>query len=147
MSVRYVVALLLAAVLFWYFGLHEPGGKLSIGVPPPEFSLPDETGQQVSLSDLKGNVVLVNFWATTCPPCVQELPSLNQLSQLYKDKPFKILGINEDGPKDNYQTFMIPESFLIDGNGRLVRKITGAIDWTDQQVIQEIDRLISDISP
>jgi peroxiredoxin len=59
----------------------------------------DENGKQIKLSDLKGNVVLVNFWATWCKPCVGEMPDLSLISQELKDKNFRIIGISTEEPK------------------------------------------------
>ena len=67
-----------------------------IGKPAPEIEGKDVDGKTVRLSDLKGKVVLVDFWATWCPPCVDAFPSLGQLSRAYKDRGYEILGVNLD---------------------------------------------------
>ena len=66
------------------------------GVPAPNFTLPDLNGKMVSLTDYKGNVVLLNIWATWCPPCVEEMPSMEKLHQELKDESFEILAVSID---------------------------------------------------
>jgi peroxiredoxin len=115
----------------------------------------DENGKTVKLSDLKGNVVLVNFWATWCKPCVGEMPDLSLISQELKDKNFKILGISTEDPK-TIESFLktkpvdypilngteetvkvfekaggkkiegIPATFIIDKEGKIVEFFMGA---------------------
>jgi peroxiredoxin len=122
----------------------------------PDFNLPDLNGELISLSDFKGNVVVVNIWATWCPPCVYEMPSMEKLYQKFKSENFKILAISIDLPgartvapfmKKHNLTFEalidpagtvqtaygvsgIPQSFIIDKKGHLIKKIIGPIDWS-----------------
>lgn len=70
--------------------------QLNEGATAPVFDLPALSGGKVKLSDLKGKVVVVNFWATWCPPCLQEMPGLNEVSAAYKDKGVVILGLSLD---------------------------------------------------
>ena len=66
----------------------------------PEFTLRNTKGKKESLSDYKGKVVLINFWATWCAPCIQELPSLQKIHEDLKDEEFTVLSINVDAPRD-----------------------------------------------
>jgi peroxiredoxin len=75
--------------------------------PRPDFQLPDVSGKSRSASEWDGQVVLVNFWATWCPPCVEEMPALNELYGAYKDKGFTIVGIALD-TDDDVQAFIDP---------------------------------------
>ena len=69
--------------------------------PAPDFTLEDATGQAVTLSDLRGQVVMINFWASWCGPCRQEMPLLEQIHQRYEPLGFKLLGVNvEENPAD-----------------------------------------------
>jgi len=125
-----------------------------IGKPAPDFTLVDREGNSWTLSELKGQVVFVNFWATWCPPCREEMPSMQKLhSMLPKDK-FKMLAIlskddptladtfaaklgltmpilndgdNKIGPK--YGLTGLPETFIIDKQGVLREKFIGSAAW------------------
>ncbi len=117
----------------------------------PDFKLNSLDGKEVSFSDYKGKVVLVNFWATWCPPCLAEMPDLNKLYVDYKDKGLQILGLTvssraKDIPKKVKQSGVtypilleaepvaakfggfgaIPQTFIIDKKGKIVHSITGA---------------------
>ena len=139
------------------------------GVPAPNFILPDLDGKMVSLSDYKGKVVFLNIWATWCPPCVEEMPSMEKLYQELKGEPFEILAVNIDAsgakavlpfmtenklsfpalmdPKGDikslYQTTGVPESFIIDEEGIIVEKIMGPRDWDSPKAIGYFQNLIN----
>ncbi len=121
---------------------------------PIEFDLPDYVGEQVKLQDLRDKVVLINFWATWCPPCVEEMPSIRKLHGKLADRPdFEMLLISadeswepvrtffaEDPPKvrvlldesgdlaNRYGTTMFPETYLV-VDGKVVAFIEGPRDW------------------
>jgi len=158
---------LLPAVL--YAGDPSPfaGDKL-INRQAPEFALKDVNGSPVSLSSYKGSVVLLNFWATWCPPCREEIPSLNKLSRQLKNRKFSIIAVSTDrsvsdvreflkkNPLDYivmvdyslsvskplYKVFMLPTSFLIDKKGLIVEKYYGGENWTDPEVVRKIESLL-----
>ncbi|MEW6210365.1 MAG: TlpA disulfide reductase family protein [Acidobacteriota bacterium] len=77
----------------------QPGGLFGQTSQPPDFALKDIRGQTVRLSDYRGKVVLINFWASWCAPCLAEMPELVRLQEEYKDKGLQIIGIAY--PKDN----------------------------------------------
>jgi len=135
-----------------------------IGEKAPDFSLADGS-RTVSLSQLRGKPVLLNFWATWCPPCIQEMPSLVQLQKKMGDK-VTILAVSEDAddnaykqfirdhnidlltvrdPKESvnamYGTFKFPETYVIDKDGVIRRKFIGAADWTSQEIVDYLNRL------
>jgi peroxiredoxin len=124
----------------------------------PDFTLKDYAGRDVSLSSLRGNVVLVNFWATWCKTCVVEMPSMEKLVDKMKGKPFRLLAVSVDDdwaairqffakgtnldvvldtaraiPK-KYGTEKFPETFLIDKNGNIRYYIISDRDWTQADV-------------
>jgi peroxiredoxin len=129
-------------------------------LPAPDFTFPGLNGELISLSDFKGNVVLVNVWATWCPPCVYEMPSMDKLHQQFRQEKFKILAVSVDisaadvvAPfmKDHNLTFQalidpagtilttygvnsIPQSFIIDKQGHLIKRIIGPIDWATPEM-------------
>lgn len=140
--------------------------KLS-GHKAPDFSAKDIQGNQVSLSKYKGNVVILNFWATWCPPCKVELPSLNRLNQAYKGKGLVVIGISTDKSTSavtdfvsknplgfpvlidssltvsrSYKVFMVPTAFIIDRKGLIVEKFFGEQDWSGAEMIKKIEELL-----
>ena len=124
----------------------KPAGK-----PAPDFTLQDLNGEQVRLSDFKGKIVILNFWATWCPPCIREIPDFIELYEQYNDKGLEILGISLDQAgisvvksfaqknKINYPVMMnegridqayggitsIPTTFIIDPAGNIRKTYTG----------------------
>ena len=136
--------------------------RLDMGVSAPNFTLPDLGGKMISLSDYKGKVVLLNIWATWCPPCVEEMPSMEKLHQTLKGEDFEILAVSIDtegskvvspfmekhklsftaltdtqgSAKISYRTTGVPESFIIDKDGSIVEKIIGPRDWAAPSVIR-----------
>jgi peroxiredoxin len=137
-------------------------------LPAPDFKFPGLDGKMVSLSDYKGKVVLVNIWATWCPPCVEEMPSMEKLYQKFKGENFEILAVSIDEPglkavapfmkkssltfpalidsegtiKTVYGITGIPESFIIDKQGILIKKIIGPVDWTTPKIFRFFSNLI-----
>ena len=142
-------------------------------IPAPDFTFPGLDGKMVSLSDYKGKVVLVNIWATWCPPCVNEMPSMEKLYRKFKRENFEILAvsIDETGPKavapfmektrltfpalidskgaikSVYRISAIPESFIIDKQGFLIKKIVGPLDWASPQAFGFFSNLIQKPMP
>ncbi len=139
------------------------------GYLAPGFTLPDLMGKPTSLSDFRGKVVLVNIWATWCGPCKREIPSLDRLYQLRKDKGFEIVAVSVDrtasskvasfvaqyqmsfpvlhdarGEVGNkYWARAIPSSFLLDRQGVIRWKVAGAIQWDDAKVLKRVDQLLA----
>ena len=142
-------------------------------IPAPDFTFPGLDGKKVSLSDYKGKVVLVNIWATWCPPCVKEMPSMEKLYRKFKGENFEILAVSIDETglkavapfmektrltfpalidskgtiKPVYRITGIPESFIIDKQGVLIKKIVGPVDWAAPQVFRFFSSLIQKPTP
>jgi peroxiredoxin len=137
------------------------------GEPAPDFGLPDLDGKSVTLSDLRGKVVLLTFWASWCPPCRQEMPSMNRLYLTLRGEEFTVLGVNiETNPaaarrfvddlelafpvlldsatkvRNQYRIYNIPQSFLVDKNGRIVKHLVGYHDWMSEASLEMVKSLI-----
>jgi peroxiredoxin len=141
---------------------------LDVGKPAPDFTLARLDRKMVSLSDYRGKVVLVNIWATWCPPCVAEMPSIEKLYQQLKGNAFEILAVSLDEQgvsvlapfmkkynltfpalidthgitKIAYKTTGVPESFIINKQGILAKKIVGPLDWSAPEVLGFLQQLI-----
>jgi thiol-disulfide isomerase/thioredoxin len=106
---------------------HQPLTTVADPVPAPELRLPDLTGDLVELDGLEGRVVLVNFWATWCPPCRREMPALQRLSERLGTEAFRVLGVNvREGPEriaNFLQSLPVPPGFpiLLDRSGETSR--------------------------
>ena len=135
---------------------------------PEDFTLNDITGASHSLSQHRGEVVIVNFWASWCPPCVHEMPSMTKLYNALSDRPFTILAINiGESPEDiqqflsNYpvsfpvlldpvqslpkkwKVFAFPTSYLLDSNGIIRYTVAGGIDWNSEESRKVINDLFT----
>lgn len=134
-----------------------------------DFTLPDLDGKTHRLSDYRGKVVLVNFWATWCPPCRREMPSMERLSQRLKDQGFVVLAINQQEDPDKVFVFAsqlkpeptfpllsdrnsavanawgvqgLPASFLVDKRGRVAYRAMGGREFDHPEITQVIQRLL-----
>jgi len=140
----------------------EPGERA------PEFDLTNENGVGIRLSDYRGRFVLLNFWATWCPPCVEEMPSLNRLYERFRDDGLVVLGISVDEEGQAYERFLemadvqfptardperkvsarygtsrYPETYLIGPEGEVIRKYVGAEDWERPEIVNYLRSLLS----
>lgn len=131
------------------------------------FSLPDLKEKTHALSDYQGKVVLVNFWASWCTPCLLEMPGMQRLENTLSDKDFVILTLNttdsvrriqetlkrlklsftvlldHDGKTfDQWQARVLPTSYLLDKNGRVHYRVDGPMEWDDEYVLLKINQLI-----
>ena len=136
-----------------------------VGSAAKEFSVQD-SDRKVSLDQFRGQVVVLNFWATWCPPCVEELPSLMNLQDRMQERGVTVLGVSIDVDGDAYHRFLKlhninfltvrdpeqkvagmygttgwPETYIIDRQGVLRRKFVGPVDWNSPEVIGFLNRL------
>ena len=134
-----------------------------VGTPAPDFSLKDGS-RTISLADYRGKIVLVNFWATWCTPCLEELPSLEalqkQLPQIVIlavsidedadayhrfliDHQVSLLTVNDPAQRVNalYGTHLFPETYVVDRSGNIRRKFVIAQDWTKPEIINYLKHL------
>ena len=132
-----------------------------------EVSFKDENGKDITLSSLKGKVVFINFWATWCPPCIHEMPSINTLKQSFKgNDEIVFLMVDVDGTMEKSKAFMtenkydlqvyipngdIPQDFLrnaipttviINKKGEMVDRMEGGRDYADPEIAKSLNELI-----
>lgn len=138
--------------------------------PAPDFVLKDLNGKAIKLSDFRGKVVLLNFWATWCDVCVEEMDGLNKVYRDMKTKGFVVIAVSIDQSKksvsdfvkfkglefpvlldpekevyfDKYAVFGLPTSFLIDKKGNIRERYIGEEDWQDRSFTEKVLKLLNE---
>jgi cytochrome c biogenesis protein CcmG, thiol:disulfide interchange protein DsbE len=140
---------------------------INAGDTAPGFTITTDSGRQISPADFGGRVLVLNFWATWCPPCVEELPSLNEFHRQLAGSGVVVVGVSIDknekiyrdflkraritfetarDPEANissdYGTFKVPETYIIDRTGTVVEKLINLQDWTDPNLVARVKRLL-----
>ena len=158
-----IAGLLAALVCVIYDGIHER--VVGQGDAAPAFTVVADSGATVGVPNFGGKVLVLNFWATWCPPCVQETPSLSQFAAEFKDKGVVVLALSVDRDENAYRafldkykpafltardfnvhadygTFMYPETYIIDAQGKVRMKIPEGADWNDPRLAQFVGSLL-----
>jgi peroxiredoxin len=157
----------LTAALIWRVSgkLEEPVTK--VGDSAPEFSVVSDSGKTLTQKDFGGKLLVLNFWAAWCGPCVQEVPSLEAFQKEYGPKGVVVLGVSVDTNPNLYQrfkdqygvsfhtsrdpgwdiaarygTFQLPETYLIDSSGKVVQKLIAAQNWMDPTFLASVQKLL-----
>ena len=137
------------------------------GGPPPALALKDLDGRLHQLSDYRGKVVLINFWATWCEPCRDEMPSIQRLKEKLAGRPFAVLAVNLDEPESRIRKFLsqmkldftilldpekkaakaweariLPASFVAGPDGRIRYSLLDEIKWDHEQMVNRIAELL-----
>jgi peroxiredoxin len=137
------------------------------GDKAPDFKIVSDTGRTVSRSDFGGRLLVLNFWATWCPPCIEELPSLDRFQRDLAGSGVVVLGVSVDENAKAYQdlldkakpsfltardpearisaeygTFKYPETYIINGEGKVVEKMIGPRTWTDPELVSRVKSLL-----
>jgi len=161
-----------AALLACLHGTPAAGASLEayqLDSAATAFSLADLGNATTQLADYRGRVVLVNFWASWCPPCIREMPSLQRLQQRLDDQPFTILTINVGEQKykvwkfvklinltlpvlldpksrtfNDWGSSILPTSFLLDRHGRVRYRVQGDLEWDSDEVISRVSTLLAE---
>ncbi len=137
--------------------------------PAPALKLKDIEGKSHDLAKLRGKVVLINFWATWCPPCRREMPSMERLAQRFKGQPFVVLAVDVGEDPDTIETFTsqldttltfpilldtrshamrawpvagLPTTFLVDKKGRIVASAIGGREFDHPEMVKAVGELI-----
>lgn len=171
---RAVLAFFLALAVAVVFGPRagRRAAPAAPGDPAPSFDLPTLDGPRVRLADLRGKVVFLNFWATWCPPCVEEMPAVQRLADRLRGSPFTVLGVSVDADgakkvrdflrehhltfpvaldpesrvaKGLYGTTGVPETFVVDRAGTIVGKYVGPRAWDDPRFVHEIELFLGPV--
>jgi cytochrome c biogenesis protein CcmG/thiol:disulfide interchange protein DsbE len=171
------VVLLLLGLMVAGWNVRDRFAPVEVGTRAPDFRAVDLQGRPVSLDDLRGEVVFLNIWATWCPPCREEMPSMQRLHEQLGPEGLKIVAVSIDaapGKSDLagrpggdieafakeygltfdiwhdpegeiqriYRTTGVPESFVIDRDGVIVKKVIGATEWDSEANIALFRRLL-----
>jgi len=165
---RFLAVLLpLAAVLGTVTWLQIQQSRSRLGYPAPDFALRDLQGRVHSLSQQRGKIVFLNLWATWCPPCREEMPSMEKLYRQLAGPDFTMLAVSEDTDHAAVEAFVremrlsfpvlldaagnlphrlgitgYPETFVIDRQGNIVRHFVGPYDWSDPRYVEYFRSLI-----
>jgi peroxiredoxin len=160
------LAAALSIVVIFASPSYRQGEASLAGKTAPEFTF-EQNGKQTTLGNLRSKVVVLNFWATWCPPCVEEIPSLNRLQQHIGSRGGTVLGISVDQDPQAYEQFLrnqdivfptfrdptkkislqygtsiYPETYIIDREGRIARKIIGPQNWDAPELLTYLDTLL-----
>lgn len=161
-----LVVLLVAFVAVVARAVYErPIHVVVAGEQAPRFRIAADNGQAISTPGFPGKLLVLNFWATWCGPCVEETPSLSRFAQDYAGRGVVVLGISVDASDRAYRaflakykpyfstvrdplihrdygTFMYPETYIIDSAGKVALKIEQPADWSDPKLRAYIDSLL-----
>lgn len=146
-----------------------PADLLQAGSMAPDFTLKNLKGKPVTLSQYRGKVVFLNFWATWCPPCRAEMPAMERLNEVYAGRDFVILAVNveedvaavktflkehphsftvlldpEARAQNLYGVYRFPETFLIDKRGKIDEHYLGARDWSGVEFLKKINAMMKE---
>jgi len=165
-AIQTLIVMLLGVFVYVIFdSFHER--IVEVGDSAPDFSITTDSGRTITAASFGGKLLVLNFWATWCPPCVEELPSLNEFANRFAKAGVVVLGISVDSDEKiyrdflararvsfltardpdrkisaDYGTFKYPESYIIDGKGKVLRKIISNQDWMSDRVIKDVESLL-----
>jgi peroxiredoxin len=147
-------------------------GPIPVGGKAPDFALPALGRAPVALSDYRRQVVVLNFWATWCPPCVEETPSLERFSAQMARRGVAVIGVSVDQDNSALEKFVasyhlsfpigrdpeqalaarfgtsrFPETYVLDRDSRVAEKLIGSVDWQDPRIISFVETLAGSPGP
>jgi cytochrome c biogenesis protein CcmG/thiol:disulfide interchange protein DsbE len=160
-----VLAVIVGGTVFFAIQSRQPG-PLEAGDQAPDFTLPSLNARPISLRNFRHGVVVLNFWATWCPPCVEETPSLKRFANELQGSGVSVIGVSVDqdaqalkrfvseaqlpfpiardpdqAVASRYGTFKFPETYIIDSQGKIAKKVIGAVDWQDPRIVAYVRNL------
>ena len=159
----------LAMGLFLSSGGHAVGFETRAATPAPELKARDMNGAPKTLADYRGKVVLLNFWASWCPPCLREMPSMERLRLKMEGRPLEIVALASAESSDDakiflskmklgfpilldpdgsntkrWKVFALPTSFLLDAKGRVRYVLTGPTEWDEGEALKVIESMLAE---
>ena len=151
-------------------GAQAAGFEARDATPAPELKAQDLAGVTKTLADYRGKVVLLNFWASWCPPCLREMPSMERLRVKMAGRPLTIVALNSaENPKEvnaylskmklgfpilldpdgsntqRWKVFALPTTFLLDASGRIRYVLTGPTEWDEGEALEKIEALLAEV--
>jgi cytochrome c biogenesis protein CcmG, thiol:disulfide interchange protein DsbE len=164
--IQTLIALLLAVFVYVIFdSFHEK--LVAVGDSAPDFSITADNGRTITNSNFGGKLLVLNFWATWCEPCIEELPSLNEFQQRFANSGVVVLGVSIDSDEKAYRSFLarvrvsfltardpdrkisadygtlkVPETYIIDSKGTVLRKLISNQDWMSERMIKDVESLL-----
>jgi peroxiredoxin len=158
---------LLAGALVWVVSGTLDQRIIQVGDTAPDFTVTTDHGRTITRENFGGKVLVLNFWATWCPPCIEETPSLNAFARTYGPQGVVVLGVSTDrneklyrqfvqmynvgfetarDPESNipasYGTFQLPETYIIDRSGKVVEKVISNQNWMDPDFLARIKSML-----
>ena len=164
--IRTLIVLLLGVFVYVIFdSFHEK--LVLVGDSAPDFSITADNGRTITPSNFGGKLLILNFWATWCQPCVEEIPSLNEFQRKFASSGVVVLGVSVDKDEKVYRDFLtrarvsfltardpdhkinaeygtlkFPETYIIDARGKVLRKIVSNADWMSDRMIKDVESLL-----
>ena len=160
----------LAVGLLWIAGAGAAGFETRAASPAPELKAHDLAGASKTLADYRGKVVLLNFWATWCPPCQREMPSLERLRTKMAGRPLEIVAISSAETPDEVKTYLtkmklgfpvlvdadssntrrwkvfaLPTTFVLDAEGRVRHVLTGPAEWDEGEALAVAESMLAEL--
>jgi len=159
--------IMLSAALVWVVAGTLEAPVVNVGDSAPKFAISTDAGRTLTRSDFGGKLLVLNFWATWCPPCIEEIPSLDAFQRTLGPEGVVVLGISVDRNEKlyrrfldqrhvsfqtardpeaeisaSYGTFQYPETYIIDRSGKVVQKIISNQNWMDPEFLASVRRLL-----
>ena len=165
-AIQTLIVLLLGVFVYVIFDSFREK-VVVVGDSAPDFSITADNGRTVTTSNFGGKLLVLNFWASWCQPCLEEIPSLSEFQRRFAANGVVVLGVSVDKDEKAYRdllarahvqfltardpenkinadfgTFKFPETYIIDSQGKVLRKVINAQDWMSDRMIRDVESLL-----